>query len=65
MACARMYSLFVDELELLHRQQDELGNQGVRLSKDIIKVAGRTMQTNLTALGCVFFGLSSWNLRQV
>lgn len=33
--------------------QDHELQRGVRLSKNIINVAGRTMKTNLTALGCV------------
>jgi 3-ketoacyl-CoA synthase len=31
--------------------EDEEGNVGVRLSKDIVKVAGKTMEKNLTMLG--------------
>jgi 3-ketoacyl-CoA synthase len=34
--------------------EDEAGVHGVRLSKDIVKVAGRAMERNFTALGDIY-----------
>jgi predicted naringenin-chalcone synthase len=37
--------------ECVFQTEDSEGNMGVRLSKDIVKVAGKTMEKNLTMLG--------------
>jgi 3-ketoacyl-CoA synthase len=37
--------------DAVYSTQDEKGEKGVRLSKDIVKVAGRLMEKNLTAIG--------------
>lgn len=37
--------------ECVFETEDGEGNRGVRLSKDIVKVAGKTMEKNLTMLG--------------
>ncbi|CAM9651425.1 unnamed protein product, partial [Phaeothamnion confervicola] len=37
--------------ECVYELEDDLGNHGVRLSKDIVKVAGRAMEKNFTSLG--------------
>lgn len=37
--------------ECVFEGEDETGERGVRLSKDIVKVAGKTMEKNLTTLG--------------
>jgi len=37
--------------ECVYEGEDAEGNRGVRLSKDIVKVAGKTMEKNLTMLG--------------
>lgn len=41
----------VPSYESVYSTQDEEGHQGVRLSKDIVKVAGRLMEKNLTTMG--------------
>lgn len=35
----------------MYESEDPLGNHGVRLSKEIVKVAGRAMEKNFTSLG--------------
>jgi 3-ketoacyl-CoA synthase len=35
----------------VYETEDVEGNRGVRLSKDIVKVAGRAMEKNFTTLG--------------
>lgn len=40
-----------DAFQCVFETEDEDGNRGVRLSKDIVKVAGKTMEKNLTMLG--------------
>ena len=37
--------------ECVYEAEDSNGQRGVRLSKDIVKVAGKTMEKNLTTLG--------------
>lgn len=37
--------------ECVYEGEDALGQRGVRLSKDIVKVAGKTMEKNMTTLG--------------
>jgi predicted naringenin-chalcone synthase len=37
--------------QAVYSTQDEQGQNGVRLSKDIVKVAGRLMEKNLTTMG--------------
>ncbi|CAM9193929.1 unnamed protein product, partial [Sphacelaria rigidula] len=40
-----------DAFEAVYESEDQLGNHGVRLSKEIVKVAGRAMEKNFTSLG--------------
>lgn len=40
-----------DAFEAVYESEDPLGNHGVRLSKEIVKVAGRAMEKNFTSLG--------------
>lgn len=40
-----------DAYQCVYEAEDENGVRGVRLSKDIVKVAGKTMEKNLTTLG--------------
>ena len=35
----------------MYESEDPVGNHGVRLSKEIVKVAGRAMEKNFTSLG--------------
>lgn len=41
----------VHSYDAVYSTQDDTGHQGVRLSKDIVKVAGRLMEKNLTTMG--------------
>ena len=40
-----------DAFEAVYESEDPVGNHGVRLSKEIVKVAGRAMEKNFTSLG--------------
>jgi len=40
-----------DAYQCVYEGEDEAGIRGVRLSKEIVKVAGKTMEKNLTTLG--------------
>ena len=40
-----------ESYECVYEGEDSTGERGVRLSKDIVKVAGKTMEKNLTTLG--------------
>jgi hypothetical protein len=40
-----------ESYECVYECQDDKGNRGVRLSKQIVKVAGKAMERNFTALG--------------
>ena len=40
-----------ESYECVFECEDEHGNRGVRLSKQIVKVAGRAMEQNFTSLG--------------
>jgi len=40
-----------ESMGCVYETEDEIAHQGVRLSKDIVKVAGRAMEKNLTTLG--------------
>ena len=40
-----------DSFGCVYETEDEYSNRGVRLSKDIVKVAGRAMEQNFTTLG--------------
>ena len=44
--------------ECVYETEDENGERGVRLSKDIVKVAGKTMEKNFTMLGPSILPLS-------
>lgn len=41
----------INSYNSVYSTQDDIGNQGVRLSKDIVQVAGRLMEKNLTMIG--------------
>jgi 3-ketoacyl-CoA synthase len=47
-----------DAYQCVFEGEDEKGIRGVRLSKDIVKVAGKTMEKNLTTLGPYVLPLS-------
>jgi 3-ketoacyl-CoA synthase len=40
-----------DSYGCVYETEDEANHRGVRLSKDIVKVAGRAMEKNFTQLG--------------
>ena len=40
-----------DSVGCVYETEDESQHRGVRLSKDIVKVAGRAMEKNFTTLG--------------
>lgn len=40
-----------DAYQAIYQCEDSVGNKGVSLSKEIVKVAGQTMKQNLTSLG--------------
>jgi len=44
--------------QCVYETQDKVGNRGVSLSKDIVKVAGKTMEKNLATLGPYVLPLS-------
>lgn len=47
-----------DAYQCVYETQDEEGHRGVKLSKDIVKVAGKTMEKNMTTLGPYVLPLS-------
>lgn len=47
----RMKGAGTDAFEAVYETEDKLGNHGVRLSKEIVKVAGRAMEKNFTSMG--------------
>lgn len=47
----RTHYISPESYECVYETQDEEGHRGVRLSKDIVKVAGRALERNLTTLG--------------
>ena len=47
-----------DSYRAVYEQEDEEGNRGVALSKEIVKVAGNAMKINLTQLGPLILPLS-------
>lgn len=47
-----------DAFQCVFETEDKEGNRGVRLSKEIVKVAGKTMEKNLTMLGPYVLPLS-------
>ena len=47
-----------DAYEAVYEAEDEAGHRGIRLSKEIVKVAGKTMEKNLTTLGPYVLPLS-------
>eukprot|EP00559_Dactyliosolen_fragilissimus_P009040 CAMPEP_0184865498 /NCGR_PEP_ID=MMETSP0580-20130426/18329_1 /TAXON_ID=1118495 /ORGANISM="Dactyliosolen fragilissimus" /LENGTH=533 /DNA_ID=CAMNT_0027364729 /DNA_START=216 /DNA_END=1814 /DNA_ORIENTATION=+ len=49
--CVRVQGTGDDAYQCVYETQDSEANRGVRLSKDIVKVAGKTMEKNLTMLG--------------
>ena len=51
MHCVRTQYVDPDSYGCVYETEDTDHNRGVRLSKDIVKVAGRAMEKNFTALG--------------
>jgi 3-ketoacyl-CoA synthase len=49
--CVRVQNNTKDGYECVFECEDSAGERGVRLSKEIVKVAGKTMEKNLTTLG--------------
>ena len=49
--CVRTQYVNEDSFGCVYATEDEKGETGVRLSKDIVKVAGRAMEKNFTTLG--------------
>ena len=47
----RSHYVAPDSYDCVYETEDVLGNQGVRLSKDIVKVAGRALELNFTNIG--------------
>merc|ERR1719326_574059 len=47
-----------DAYNCVFEAEDKDGHRGVKLSKDIVKVAGKTMEKNLTTLGPYVLPLS-------
>lgn len=47
-----------DSFGCVYETEDSLNNRGVRLSKEIVKVAGRAMEKNFTTLGPYVLPLS-------
>ena len=47
-----------DSFGCVYEAEDSLGLRGVRLSKEIVKVAGRAMEKNFTTLGPYVLPLS-------
>ena len=47
-----------DSFGCVYETEDSLHNRGVRLSKEIVKVAGRAMEKNFTTLGPYVLPLS-------
>lgn len=47
-----------DAYNCVYETEDDVGNRGVTLSRDIVKVAGKTMEKNLTILGPYILPLS-------
>lgn len=47
-----------DAYQCVFEAEDKAGNRGIRLSKEIVKVAGKTMEKNLTTLGPYVLPLS-------
>jgi len=54
----RTHHIAEDSFGCVYETEDELHQRGVRLSKDIVKVAGRAMEKNLTAMGPYVLPLS-------
>jgi hypothetical protein len=47
----RTHYVSQSSMECVYETEDDLANTGVRLSKDIVKVAGQAMEKNFTAIG--------------
>lgn len=56
--CVRTQYVSPDSCGCVYETEDEAGKRGVRLSKDIVKVAGRAMEKNFTTLGPYVLPLS-------
>ena len=46
-----VYNEWSDSLTSRHQEEDDAGNLGVRLSKELMAVAGEALKTNVTTLG--------------
>ena len=49
--CVRTQYVHPDSFECVYETEDSSQHRGVKLSKDIVKVAGRAMEKNFTSLG--------------
>lgn len=56
--CVRTQYVSEDSFGCVYETEDTTGERGVRLSKDIVKVAGRAMEKNFTALGPLVLPIS-------
>jgi len=56
--CVRVQGTGDDAYQCVYETEDKLGKSGVRLSKEIVKVAGKTMEKNFTTLGPYVLPLS-------
>jgi len=51
LTCVRTQYVTDDSFKCVYEEEDEARNRGIRLSKEIVKVAGRAMEKNFTSLG--------------
>lgn len=56
--CVRTLYVTDESYGAVYETEDSIGERGVRLSKEIVKVAGRAMEMNLTTLGPYVLSLS-------
>jgi 3-ketoacyl-CoA synthase len=49
--CMRTHYVAPDSYDCVYETEDQYHKKGVRLSKDIVKVAGRALELNFTSLG--------------
>jgi len=56
--CVRVQGTNENSYQCVYETEDKAGIRGVRLSKDIVKVAGKTMEKNLTTMGPYVLPLS-------
>ena len=58
LTCMRTHYISQDSYDCVYQTEDHLNNLGVRLSKDIVKVAGRALELNFTHVGPYILPLS-------